>query len=60
MASHGLCSDSAGQGSGRRVAGVGVGTTVIACPGLEGTAERVDIPDYNCAEWRNPVIACPG
>jgi hypothetical protein len=29
-----------------------------------GTAELVDVPegirDYNCDEWRNPVIACPG
>ena len=22
--------------------------------------DTVEIPDYNCDEWRNPVIACPG
>ena len=25
-----------------------------------GADELTDIPDYNCDEWRNPVIACPG
>jgi hypothetical protein len=26
----------------------------------DGTAARIDIADHNCAEWRNPVIDCPG
>ena len=36
------------------------GSKVADLPAANGTAEQIDIPDYNCDEWRNPVIACPG
>ena len=36
------------------------GSEVAHLPAANGTAERIEIPDYNCDEWRNPVIACPG